>query len=252
MRDSNSVVLEAQRAVIRLDTFIEDYPSRERIQSHEDQLERVLCRLSGVESNLSARRDHTLQTPEDECDRNFPIITASPLQGIISYLTTQTGDNVDRNPIVTISSNSTADSKHLAENIVDLTSKSKFVSEDKPGEWICLEFNNRWVYPTHYTLRSMGLKSWVIEGSMNGEDWREMDRRTDTQVFKKTLRASGKTCSFVMSKPMKCCFIKLTQTDKNHNGDDSLVLFAVEIFGQTEGQRLHASSELEVSSDSST
>jgi hypothetical protein len=82
------------------------------------------------------------------------------------------------------------------------------------------------VQPTHYTIGAGLLKSWVVEGSLDGERWTEIDRKRDNEDFKK-----WNTASFTVSKPAEWRFIRLTQTDKNHSGDNVLRLCAVEFFG---------------------
>jgi hypothetical protein len=83
------------------------------------------------------------------------------------------------------------------------------------------------VYPTHYTIRTCDLKSWVVEGSLDGDNWTEIDRQTDNQDFKD----GWNKVSFTVSKPVESRFIRLTLTDKTHHGRDSLYLAAVEFFG---------------------
>jgi hypothetical protein len=83
-----------------------------------------------------------------------------------------------------------------------------------------------WVCPTHYTVKTQTLKSWVLEGSLDGESWMEIDRRQSDQVLEQA--------SFVLSllTPMDFRIIRLTQTSKNQAGDDCLLLSAVEFFGR--------------------
>jgi hypothetical protein len=67
----------------------------------------------------------------------------------------------------------------------------------------------------------------VVEGSVDGVSWVEMDRRTDTSAFK----CVWETASFVVSNPAECRFIRLTQTAKDHENKDDIALRAVEFFG---------------------
>jgi hypothetical protein len=82
------------------------------------------------------------------------------------------------------------------------------------------------VRPTHYTIRGYSLKSWVVESSLDGEAWTEIDRKTDNEDFKLWGMAS-----FVVSKSAECRFIRLTQTGKNHIREDDLLIRAFEVFG---------------------
>jgi hypothetical protein len=157
----------------------------------------------------------------------FPLKEANSVEGIISYLTKKHAGDVHEKGIVTITSKSVSGSRSARKNVADLTSYSSFRSNDEPGQWICWDFHEMRVRPTHYTIRTKwGLKSWVVEGSLDGENWTEIDRKTNNQDFK-----SWNTVSFTVSKPVESRFIRLTQTGKDHNNCDGLCLFAVEFFG---------------------
>jgi hypothetical protein len=72
------------------------------------------------------------------------------------------------------------------------------------------------------------LKSWVVEDSLDGKSWTEIDRQTNNQDF----YVGYATASFAVSNPGECRFIRLTQTGKNHEDEgDYLFLYAVEFFG---------------------
>jgi hypothetical protein len=156
----------------------------------------------------------------------------SPLDGIISYLTRKYLGNVADMGIVTITSKSVGyDMEHgpvrNPGNVADLASCFSFGSQDEPGQWICWDFGKMRLRPTHYTIRTECLKSWVVEGSVEGSSWREIGRETDNQVFKD----GEQTASFAVSNAADFRFIRLTQTGRNHNGADDLFLVAVEFFG---------------------
>jgi hypothetical protein len=100
------------------------------------------------------------------------------MNGIISYLTRKNHRNVHDKGIVLMTAKSVG--KGDVKNLVDVASDSKFRSKDEPNQWIRWEFRDSLVQPTHYTIRSSKgnyLKSWLVEGSMHGEGWTELDRR---------------------------------------------------------------------------
>jgi hypothetical protein len=77
--------------------------------------------------------------------------------------------------------------------------------------------------PNHYTIRSGGyLMSWVVGSSVDGVNWSEIDRQTGNTVNQ---------ASFAVSKSGESRFIRLTQTGKNHGGNDNLLIHAFEVFG---------------------
>jgi hypothetical protein len=161
--------------------------------------------------------------------RRFPLQEAKPLDGIISYLTTKHRGNVHDEGIVTITSKSVVcDSPRWAvRNAADFTSDLFFQSRDRPGQWVCWDFHEMRVRPTHYTIKCYYLKSWMVESSLNGEAWTEIDRQTDNEDF---TGVGLRTASFAVSKS-DCRFIRLTQTDTNHCRNYSLQVGAFEVFG---------------------
>jgi hypothetical protein len=165
---------------------------------------------------------------------DFPLKQPASVDGIISYLTPTHGGNVHDKGIVTITSKSfySDDSQSALRNVADLTSDSYFTSRHEPGQWICWDFHETRVRPTHYTIKSLNLKSWVIESSLDGRSWTEIDRQMDNYDFRRnTPFAPVKSASFAVSNSTECCFIRLTQTGKNHAGSDFLSIRVFEVFG---------------------
>jgi predicted nucleic acid-binding Zn-ribbon protein len=159
----------------------------------------------------------------------IPRKETEPLEGIISYLTKKYGGNVQKKGIVIITSKSIVqdDPRRAPENVADLTSISTFWSKDEPRQWVCWDFRDMRVCPTHYTITSWSLKSWVVEGSSSGGSWTVIDRQSNRHDFE----TDWKTASFPVATPAAFRFIRLTQTDKKTNGSDALPLRAVEFFG---------------------
>jgi hypothetical protein len=158
----------------------------------------------------------------------IPMEETESKNGIISYLTKKHRGNVHKNGIVAITSKFVDDDPMFAvSNVADLTSSSGYFSRNEPDQWICWDFHKMRVRPTHYTLKACELKSWVVEGSVDGKRWTEIDRPTDNEDFSGGWNAG----SFAVSNPTQCRFIRLTQTGKRHAGDDYLSLRAVEFFG---------------------
>jgi hypothetical protein len=142
------------------------------------------------------------------------------------------------------------DPSHDVRNVADPTSNSSFMSKNEPGQWICWNFHEMRLRPTHYTIKCYGLKSWVVEGSLDFTNWTEIDRKTNNENFKSldshTTFTSDfgeylwKTASFAVSNWAECRFIRLTQTGKSHffttqgfthYEDDQLAILAFEFFG---------------------
>jgi hypothetical protein len=223
----------------------------DQIESQERELESLRLRLE----KLQALVEEGLKQLKSDLEQLQPKSELSPsgepaksqskveipmkevlLDGIISYLTKKHGGNVQEVGIVTISSKSVqSDGPELAlKNVANLASGSCFKSKKEPGQWVCWDFREMRVRPTRYTIRSWFLKSWVVEGSLDGSSWTEMDRQTDNLDFDDDLGWKGKKwtpASFAVSKPAEFRVIRLTQTDEDHDGMDVLSLRAIEFFG---------------------
>jgi hypothetical protein len=158
------------------------------------------------------------------CEIDFPLQEAKSLDGIISYLTHEHDGPVHDKGIVTVTSKSVwQDEPFFAvRNVVDLSSDACFSSDYSAGEWICWDFHEKRVRLTHYTIRSEDLKSWVIEISLNGEKWTEIDRRPNTVA---------NFTAFPVARSIECRFIRFTQTGAADDVSAILYIYAFEFFG---------------------
>jgi hypothetical protein len=162
---------------------------------------------------------------------------AESLDGIVSHLTKKHGGSVQEKGIVAITSKSVDDEpKYALKNVADLTSDEIFSSKNEPGQWICWDFREMRVRPTHYTLTAQYLKSWVVSGSVDGSNWTEIDRQTDNQDFNRPMgwksARDWNTVSFAIANAGEFRFIRVTETAKTHTlNSDFLLLAAVEFFG---------------------
>jgi hypothetical protein len=154
----------------------------------------------------------------------------SPLNGIIAYLSSSHGGNVSDRDIISVSASSVY-SSNQAKNAADLQSTNCFHSTNNPNQWLCYDFKDRRVQPTHYSIHAYSsnyfLRSWIIEGSLNNSEWISLDERTNNTEAD----SSHPIVTFTISRSMKCRFIRLRQTGVNQNGNHYLILFAFEVFG---------------------
>jgi hypothetical protein len=157
---------------------------------------------------------------------NFP--PDREAEGIVSYVVWE-----DRASL-TITSKSENGRKHSVDNLyygLDPKGPSYFLSDnDSPNQWVCWDFSKRRVCPTHYTIESMhnAPRSWVVEGSMDGRDWRTIDKHPNNSDLKQKPHRH----TFSVSKSLKCRFIRLTQTDENHKEDFDLDIYLFDFFGE--------------------
>jgi hypothetical protein len=114
---------------------------------------------------------------------------------------------------------------HRVENIAVFESDAYFQSRNEPYQWFSIDFHNQRFRPTHYAIRSDILKSWVVEGSTDGRNWRELDRQTDNTV----LTGGSYAAIFLIQHPIELRYIRLIQTGKNCDGNDILRLYGFDL-----------------------
>jgi hypothetical protein len=144
---------------------------------------RICDRLAIDVSNSIDRRFSTNRSESLELDFK----SGFPLEGIIANLSSRFGGNVSDLGIVSVTSQSTYSSDFLPKNAVDLTADSKFGSQSWSNQWLCYDFKDRRVEVRHYSIRSQFncragysyLKSWVIEGSEDCENWTGLDSQNN-------------------------------------------------------------------------
>jgi hypothetical protein len=176
--------------------------------------------------------------------------------GIIAHLTRECKGNVHDRDVVDVTSGSFAKETQRAhsgacendpfcpaKNAADFEMLSYFQSafctkeEDIPhtrNNWICYDFKERRIVPTHYTIRTWEgkpgwehLKSWLVETSTDGENWREVAREEDN----KQLNGCRFTATFAVAGGGECRFIRLVNIGRNCHGNDMLCISAWEVFG---------------------
>jgi hypothetical protein len=104
-----------------------------------------------------------------------------------------------------------------------------FESRDEPGQWVCFDFQEMRVQLTSYAI-TRGLTcmvSWVLEVSMDGQNWTEIDRRANVlsrHPARDTERNDVANCP-------QGRFVRLTQTEPNDRGKHVMHLVELELFG---------------------
>jgi hypothetical protein len=165
---------------------------------------------------------------------------SSPLCGIINHLTSGLGGNVDDRNVVNITANRVYDSsgRYAAKNVTYFESDSGFVSANEPNQSICFDFKILRIEPTHYTIRTPNgdqndchLKNWVIEGSIDGTSWTEIDRHENNNDLNRSLALK----TFAVSNVATFQMIQLRQIGLNHANNNHLCFTAFEIFGLLSG-----------------
>jgi hypothetical protein len=162
--------------------------------------------------------------------------SSRPLDGIISHLGRKHGGNVHDKRIVIITSSSLYgdDLQYSAKNLGDPGTHGIFNSKNEVNQWVQWDFQEMRILPARYSIQTHNspanrchLKSWVLDGSIDGLRWINLDRQTNHNDLNGSLAVQ----SFSIAKSVECSFIRLCQTGKNQEHNDMLTLYHFEIFG---------------------
>jgi hypothetical protein len=169
---------------------------------------------------------HLARVPASE----FPFRKGKPLDGIIAYISGRCSCNPHDEGLITITSKSVFPgfTTDALRNVANLSSYIHFCTDVTPDQWICWDFHEMQITPTHYTLLPSDLwrpKSWIVEGSLDGESWTELDRYVD---FPDSGHRIG---TFAVTNSAPCRFVRLTQLSRDHGRKHCISIVAVEFFG---------------------
>ncbi|KAK8848292.1 hypothetical protein M9Y10_019352 [Tritrichomonas musculus] len=162
---------------------------------------------------------------------------SNSLNGIIDYLTKESGGNVSDNG--TVKATTITDRISLeARNAVDLHNDNNgFISTDVSNMWLKYDFVDRKVCPTSYTIKSRHNyndhhpRSWVIEGSNTDSesDWTILDERNNYNG----IEGMNVCYAFEMKEQTEFYrYLRIRQTGKNSSNYDYLCLSGLEYFGR--------------------
>jgi hypothetical protein len=82
------------------------------------------------------------------------------------------------------------------------------------------------IKPIHSSIHSLRnvtsnhLRSWMLEGSMDGQSWQELDRQENNTV----LNSQGATATFSISRSSEIQMVRLRQLSQNSSGNKNLVV----------------------------
>ena len=159
------------------------------------------------------------------------VFDKDPFDGIVSYLRKTTGSNPSLNGLIDISY---LGGNSYCDKLFEQNWKCYWSSTNAPGQWLNFEFKKHRVYLTDYTLKTPNsspgwnhMKSWVVEGSDDGINWCELDRREDNNDLNGNSRVMTWTCQ----NPQRVRNVRIRQIGKNHHNADDIQLTNIEFFG---------------------
>ena len=167
-------------------------------------------------------------------------VKGKELEGILNFLTKQTGGNIHDNGTIEITSNSIHSDDH-PKNLVDYQSNNYYYpAGNDRNAFVCFDFKDKLIQLTSYSIKSHDddrnckhLRNWVIEVSNDGKTWQEIDRHENEDK----LNGRKLIVNFEISPPMKefYRFIRLLETginwDSRNNRYDGF-FSKIEFFGK--------------------
>ena len=174
--------------------------------------------------------------------KKFMYYEGQEFKGIINYFIKKTDGKIENEFDITVSTIYPSNLKMASRQPKTLTyfnnHSQAFLTDNKPNGWICYDFREKRIIPSFYTLRTISWwnksvnnnpKSWVVECSNDKNVWVEMDGHENSDLL------SGS--DIVRSFPLRnnsgtdYRYIRIRQTDKNHNNTDLFGLDSFEIYG---------------------
>lgn len=165
----------------------------------------------------------------------FSPSTPERLCGIVSHMIEECEGNPHDSGLIEVSASS-QNENHPAKNVFDLNNMNYFESNNEPESWIAFDFKERKAAVSHYVLKTwfwgagfQHLKSWVLEGSDDGAEWTELDRRENVD----SLNDANAMRRFKCAIQVKCRYVRIKSIDFDHSDTTNLlILNAVEFYGK--------------------
>lgn len=181
----------------------------------------------------------SLNESEERYNKSKSSITKYPFkynkqfEGIIYHL-------LEKNKDIQISASSVFDELYKPENSINFDNKqSAFYSLNISDSFLCFDFKNIKVKPSHYSIRSNNwgdenwyhLQNWVIECSNDEVEWRIIDSHQKD----KSLNSRSASKTFEIQEKLNendfYRYIRIRQTGINTSGNYELIISAIEFFG---------------------
>ena len=192
----------------------------------------------------------------------FTMKNAGDDSGIFYYLgdlaKAERGEQKWLNPIdtnyLTITSSSTDSSSDPISILTGRQEGKRFATKDQTKQWIQIQFNGYVCGLKKYTIRHTGsgskneaMRSWKIEGSMDGHSWKLIDERKNLATIanknehyafevKLPPPTGPATPSSGQPKPDQFTHFRLTSTGPNSGNTNQLALGGIEFYGQLKKQ----------------
>ena len=173
-----------------------------------------------IKFNNLREKNSSISKPEVkiEYDNN----SNNRFKGIINYLGQGKSKSAVDKGIINVTGSSTLNNSNGYQplNAVDYQNiNSQFYTKNLPDQWLCIDFKDRKVKASHYSVRShayqsnwYNVQSWCIEGSNDQKSWTTLDTRNGN----KSLDGLNATNTFSIPNSTNFYqFLRLRQTGVN-------------------------------------
>jgi hypothetical protein len=121
-----------------------------------------------------------------------------------------------------------------AQSVADKEGSNVFCGTIMRSGWVCYDFKDRRVAPTHYSLRTCTAHgqhcfptSWVIEVSEDGQRWEVIDRKSEGS----SMNLNDFTKTFAVDTPQSGQMVRFRQTGPCNTAGYCMDLTSFELFG---------------------
>lgn len=153
--------------------------------------------------------------------------SSSPFEGIINYFNNQS--NLKNEIDLSYSSKN----GELWGIFIYDGKRRQFYTDIKEDPWLCIEFKQHEIKPTHYTIRSGcdsdNPKSFTFEGSNDKKEWKILDTENEINYLKDELSVHTFSISTQTNQSFK--YLRLHLTGNNWCDRKRLQISSIEIFG---------------------
>lgn len=158
-------------------------------------------------------------------------------KGIIYFLGSKGGTEPFQNPadtgIVSVSSIGITKDSAPKDAVVGRT-LVRCVTQPVENAWFCIDFLDKWIQPTLYTIRHYSswdtecLRNWVLEGSNDGRRWEVVMRHVNDT----SLNEKGATHTWPIPTQTRFSKWRIRQTGLNSNKHKYLACSGIEFYGK--------------------
>ena len=166
--------------------------------------------------------------------QRYEYVEGEPFNGILNHLNNECGGNAHRSHAINITASSRGGWNGNPCQLIDYGWTGAWGTQNVSHSWVMIDFKDKQVFLTGYSLRahnwglnSYHLKSWVLEGSQDGEKWATIDEHSDSNA----LNGPMKCHTWKVKKTLPFRYIRLRQKDKNAADNNHLTLHEIELFG---------------------